>query len=231
MVSTPLVIPHLRGCAWFEEEVPGLAPGTDGCLEVGSGPPDVAFVEPMVRRRLSRMARGFFHCAQRLAPPADARVVFASRHGEAERTLGLLRDLAAGREVSPAAFSMSVHNAVPGLWSILKGDHAPVTALAAGAGTFGWGLAEACGQLAEAPADPVLFVYAEDRLPEPWAEGAGQPGPHAVALLLGGGAGPRLTFHRLEAPAPDEAVPEAHRFLQAWRAGAGAWGGWQGRFQ
>ena len=231
MPSPPLVIPHLRACAWFEEEPEGLglSPGTDRFLEVAFGQPDVAFVEPMVRRRLSRLARGFFHVAQRLAPPGDVRVVFASRHGEADRTLAILRDLAAEREVSPAAFSMSVHNAVPGLWSIVKGDHAPVTALAAGAGTFGWGLAEACGELAEAPEAPVLYVYADDRLPEPWAEGAPQPGLHAVALLLGGAEGPALTFERRDVP--DAAAPEAHAFLRAWRAGAGCWGGWQGRFR
>ena len=30
---------------------------------------------------------------------------------------------------------------------------------------------------------------------------------------------------------PDAAAPEAHAFLRAWRAGAGCWGGWQGRFR
>jgi len=44
-------------------------------------------------------------------------MVFASRHGEADRTLAILQDLAAGAEVSPTLFSMSVHNSVPGLWS------------------------------------------------------------------------------------------------------------------
>jgi hypothetical protein len=232
MPQPTLVIPHLQACAWFEKgpEDPRLAPGEGGGLEITWGPPDVAFVEPLVRRRLSRLARGFCHCAQRLSPPGDVQVVFASRHGEAERTLAILKELAADREVSPALFSMSVHNAVPGQWSILKGNRAPATALAAGAETFGWGLVEALGALEAAPDEPVLYVYADDQLPEPWAAQCAQPGLHAVALLLGGAQGRRLVFHQEAAPAGSTPGPEAQGFLKAWRDGQGAWGRWRGRF-
>jgi len=232
MPSPSLSIPRLRACAWFEEEPAGLGltAGSDGPLELGWGPPDVAFVEPMARRRLSRLARGFCHCAERLSPPGDVQVVFASRHGEAERTLGLLKELAAGGEISPALFSTSVHNAVPGLWSILKGNRAPATALAAGAETFGWGLVEALGALEAEPEAPVLYVYAEDRLPGLWAESEPQPGLHAVALLLGGATGRGLTFQREDVPEQAVVGPEVFQFLAAWREGQGTWGRWRGRF-
>jgi hypothetical protein len=236
MPSPTLSIPRLRACAWFEEEPAALrlAEGSDGMLELGWGPPNVAFVEPMARRRLSRLARGFCHCAQRLSPPGDVQVVFASRHGEAERTLGLLKELAAGGDLSPALFSTSVHNAVPGLWSILKGNRAAATALAAGAATFGWGLVEALGMQEAEPDAPVLYVYAEDRLPGVWteagAESSAQAGLHAVALLLGGEAGRGLTFHREDAPETSGVSSEALQFLAAWREGQGPWGCWRGRF-
>ena len=231
MSSASITIPHLRACAWFEADPldPRLAPGIGDGLELTWGPPEVAFVEPMVRRRLSRVARGFFHCAQRLAPSGEVRVVFASRHGEAHHSWTLLQDLAAGRELSPNLFSLSVHHAVPGLWSILKGNRAPVTALAAGAETFGWGLVEAAGALAAEPGSDVLYVYADDQLPQPWAAQCPQPGLHAVALLLGR-EGRRLTFQRDEAPGASEGH-EAHQFLAAWRDGGGAWGSWRGRFE
>jgi hypothetical protein len=190
------------------------------------GKPEVAFVEPMLRRRLSRMARGFFHCAQRLSPPGEVRVVHGSRHGEADRTLALLQDLAAQRELSPTLFSMSVHNAVPGLWSIFKGNHAPITAVAAGPETFGWTLVEAIAAWKADPASPVLCLYAEDRLPEPWAEGVPQPGLHVVALLLGGQEGPG--FSLLREPGGDglvSSLPQARHFLEAWRGGEAAWTG------
>ena len=231
MASPSIVIPHLRACAWFEADPldPRLSPGTEGWLDLAWGPPEVAFVEPMVRRRLSRLARGFFHCAQRLSPAGDVRVVFASRHGEAHHSWAILQELAAEQEVSPNLFSMSVHNAIPGLWSILKGNRAPVTALAAGAETFGWGLVEAAGALAAEPGTPVLYLYADDQLPPLWAAQCPQPGLHAVAQLLGG-EGRRLTFQR-EAPPAGSEGHESHQFLGAWREGEGHWGTWRGRFE
>jgi len=220
MSLTPLAIPLLRAAAWFEEgpSGAGLAAGSDGFLDVAWGAPDVAFVEPLVRRRLSRLARGCFHCARRLAPPAEVRVVFASQHGEAERTLGILQELAAGSEISPAHFSMSVHNAVPGLWSILTGDHAGASAVAAGPETFALGLVEALAALAAEPALPVLYLYGDDRLPELWAQGVPQPGPHAVALLLGTPPERILELGRdPEAPAAEMKEPQAYHALRALR--------------
>lgn len=233
MSNVTLEIPHLRGCAWFDPQPPDprLAAGEYGALAIHAGPPDVAFVEPMLRRRLSRLARGFFHCAQAVSPPGEVRVVFASRHGEADRTLAILKDLAGSREVSPALFSMSVHNAVAGLWSILKANRAPATALAAGPDSFGWGLVEAAGALQADPGVPVLFVYADEPLPEPWAAPGSQPGSQALALLLGGGEGPRLRFH-MRADSPGPAGPaQAQEFLAAWRDGGGDWGRWRGSFE
>jgi len=227
MTPWPLEIPLLRAAAWFGEDPRplGLDPGTGG-LDLAWGEPDVAFVEPLQRRRLSRLARAFCHCAQRITPEGDVRVVFASRHGEAERTLTILRDLAAAAEVSPTLFSLSVHNAVPGIWSILKGNRAAACALAAGPETFGWGLVEALAALGAGPA-PVLFVYADDRLPAPWAGPTPAGLPHAVALLLGAPAGRRLVMGRTPATAAIE--PDLPQSIHCLRALAGAAGGaWSG---
>jgi hypothetical protein len=228
MSNAPLAIPHLQACAWFEEAPAdsSLTEGAEGFLDVSWGKPDVAFVEPLLRRRLSRMARGFFHCAQRLSPPGEVRVVHGSRHGEADRTLALLQDLAAQRELSPTVFSMSVHNAVPGLWSIFKGNHAPITAVAAGEATFGWALVEASAAWQADPGTPVLCLYAEDRLPEPWAAGEPQQGLHVVALLLGGNEGPGCTLSREPGDGgPPSALSQARHFLEAWRGGGAVWTG------
>ena len=231
MTPWPLEIPLLRAAAWFGEDplAPGagtLGPGADW-LDLAWGPPDVGFVEPLQRRRLSPLARAFCHCAQRISPEGDVRLVFASRHGEADRTLGILRDLAAGNEVSPTLFSLSVHNAVPGLWSILKGNRAAACALAAGPETFGWGLVEAVAAL-QAGAAPVLFVYADDRLPEPWVGPAPAGFPHAVAMLLGEPAARRLRLDRapLAGPAVEPALPQSIHCLRALAGGpAETWTG------
>ncbi|MDR3670406.1 MAG: beta-ketoacyl synthase chain length factor [Holophaga sp.] len=204
MASPPLVIPLLRAAAWFALDPldPLLAPGADGFLDLAWGEPDVAFVDRLQRRRLSPLARGCFHCARRVDPPEQVRVVFASRHGEAERTLAILQDLAAGAEVSPALFSMSVHNAVPGLWSILTGDREPFSAVAAGPDSFGWGLVEALAAFRADPSGPVLYLYGDDRLPDPWASPTPRGVLHAVALLLGGPGRPLALGPGLPRPIP-----------------------------
>jgi hypothetical protein len=224
MNSLPLAIPLLRAAAWFGEDPldPLLMPGADGFLDLAWGEPDVAFVDRAQRRRLSPLARACFHCARRVAPSGDARLVFASRHGEAERTLAILRDLAQEVEVSPTLFSMSVHNSVPGLWSILTGDRAPFCAVAAGPGSFGWGLVEALAAYGADPSGPVLYVYGDDRLPDPWAEPTPRGILHAVALLVGEPAQRRLTM----APGAAEAPPQSLGCLRALRSGAAAGGAW-----
>src|SRR5690554_5707018 len=81
--------------------------------------PDVSFLPPMQRRRLSPLARMVFHVAWPLADKrARQPVVFSSRHGETPRNLALLTQLGLGEALSPTHFSLSVHNAVIGLWSM-----------------------------------------------------------------------------------------------------------------
>jgi hypothetical protein len=234
MNAWPLDIPLQRAAAWFAEEPAGL-PAADrpDWLDLAWGPPDVASVEPLQRRRLSPLARAFCHCAERVGAPLDARVVFASRHGEAERTLAILQDLAQEVEVSPTQFSLSVHNAVPGVWSILRGSRAASCALAAGPDTFGWGLVEAAAGLGD-PGDPrpVLFLYADDRLPEPWVNPTPAGFPHAVALLLGEPARARLSLGwDPERTAEEPGQPPSLACLRAllgagaqdWAGPGGAW--------
>ncbi len=97
----------------------------------GDAQPDVSFLPAMQRRRLSPLARMAFHVAWPLAegrPPLP--LIFASRHGETPRTFAILGDLARGEPLSPTQFSLSVHNAIIGLWSIQRGDTSEMTALA-----------------------------------------------------------------------------------------------------
>jgi hypothetical protein len=236
MTAWPLEIPVMRAAAWFAEE-PGVLPEAGGpfpeWLDVAWGAPDVASVEPLQRRRLSRLARAFCHCAARVGAPPGVRVVYASRHGEVERTLTILQDLAQQAEVSPTLFSLSVHNAVPGVWSILTGTRAPATSLAAGPDTLGWGLVEAAAALGTgAPGQPVLFLYADEQLPEPWAASVPAGFTHALALLLGDPAPVRLALGwNAETAAPEPDLPPAIPCLRAllaagrqeWTGPGGAW--------
>ena len=120
--------------------------------------PDLSFVPPMQRRRLSPLQRIFFHLAHEAVPlGVDCEMVFASRWGEVGRTRELVRQYAEEGEVSPQKFSASVYNAAPGLYSIFSKNRAPYTAIAAGEESLENGIL-----LALLAKGPCAFVYAEE---------------------------------------------------------------------
>ena len=182
----------------------------------------------MLRRRLGPLAKTLLHVANECAAGLPGvRLVLASQHGELSYTLAMLRSLAAGEPVSPTLFSLSVHNSPAGIFSILRGDRTPSSAIAAGEETLGHALLEAYCQLDDAE-EPVLMVYADAPLPEEYRGYAERPEPRrAIAVLLAQGA-PRTTT--LEAAAADgasaSAEPQADAFFRHLAGGRPA--GWTG---
>lgn len=203
--------------AWAEapHDVPD-----DGKLQ-----PACAFLPPMQRRRLSRLARMTMETAWPLCDDGEQLpFVFASHHGETTRTFALLDDLADGQALSPTQFGLSVHNAIAGQWSILRGQHGESVAVAGEVDVFGHAMLEGALQLA-AGSRSVLVVVAEE-LPPPvyagWIEDV--PFSYAVALRLGGiessGDTPATTDWRLQPGRHDGrgtpcAWPHALDFLRA----------------
>ncbi|WP_005036035.1 beta-ketoacyl synthase chain length factor [Holophaga foetida] len=180
-------------CVAFWSEEPLFLDNYVQFINIAHGAPDVAFVEPMTRRRLGRLARALIHCAARVAPPREHRMVFASRHGDCERTQGLMKEVAEGVSLSPASFSLSVHNATAGQWSLMKGNQGPCSALAAGPDTFAMGLLEAAMAAEQAPDQAVLYAFGEDELPQvhhPFVKDL--PPRHATAFLVDAKASCRL---------------------------------------
>lgn len=163
--------------------------------------PDVSFLPALQRRRLSRLARMAFAVATPLAegqPPMP--LVYASRHGETPRTFAILSDMAREEALSPTQFSLSVHNAIIGLWSIQQNDHSEMTALAAEGDGLEHALLEAAMLLAEG-APSVLVVVTEDRPPaayQPWIDDV--PFPYAVALRVTAGQGWTLSLEASDDP-------------------------------
>lgn len=147
--------------------------------------PDVGFLPAMQRRRLSRLARMMFHVAWPLAEgQGPLPLVFASRHGETTRTLAILSELGKDEALSPTQFSLSVHNAIIGLWSILRADDSEMTAMAAAGDGLEQAMLEAAGMLMDgAPA--VLLVVAEELPPTLYRPHIDDvPFSYAMALLL-----------------------------------------------
>ncbi len=147
--------------------------------------PDIGFVEPLVRRRLSALSKMALKVAHDCAADCEAvRLVFASRHGELRRTTGMLEDIAANQPVSPTAFSLSVLNAMAGIYSIERGDRSSATAISAGPETLGYALLEAHAQYSADSATPVLVVYADEPADERYGPVDHEVPAGALAILL-----------------------------------------------
>ncbi|CAM3653491.1 3-oxoacyl-ACP synthase [Pseudomonas reidholzensis] len=177
--------------------------------------PDVAFLPAMQRRRLSPLARMAFAVGWPLAEGIEALpLVYVSRHGETPRTFNLLSQLAERQPLSPTQFSLSVHNAVIGLWSILRGETSEMTALAAAGDGFEQGILEAAGLLHDGAA-AVLVIVAEEQPPAAYAPFIDDvPFSYALALLLTPGQQWSLAL----APACDNSPAELPHALDWLRA-------------
>ncbi|MCW5255976.1 3-oxoacyl-ACP synthase [Verminephrobacter aporrectodeae subsp. tuberculatae] len=137
--------------------------------------PALAEMPAMMRRRVNRLGRLACQVAYWCPPAAGAPMVFASRYGDADRSLALLGDLVQGQPVSPTGFGLSVHNAISALYSIAQGHCANTVVVAAGRASAAAALTEAAALLADGAAE-VLVVYYEAPLPRIYAEFEDQPG-------------------------------------------------------
>lgn len=133
------------------------------------GGPKVTSFKPMYRRRLSRLGKmAAYVLDQCRGGNGKTRLVYASRYGEQQRTEGILDKIIGGDEVSPTAFSLSVHNAIAGLCSIVDQDQAPSVSIAAGKDTFAAAWVEAQCLLSDGECEQVLLVYYDEPLMGPY---------------------------------------------------------------
>jgi hypothetical protein len=132
----------------------------------GNSEAAVSAMPAMLRRRAGFIGKMALEVAYRcLDGRTDVPTVFCSRHGECTRSVELLTDLAQAQPLSPASFSLSVHNAAAGLFSIARQDQVSHTALAAGHSGVEHAVMEACGLLADGATTVLLVVY-DGLLPE-----------------------------------------------------------------
>ena len=109
-------------------------------------------------------------------------MVFASRHGDLQATVSLLSDLAKRELLSPATFSLSVHNAHAGILAQCVGAHGSHTAIAGGAQSLHAGLLEAYARIASGEAEQVLLVFADVAAPD-FYEDQDESGPDVTLAL------------------------------------------------
>ena len=235
------ILPVKRWSAW---PAPGVNEALADAAQALAAKPDVSYVEPMLRRRISSLGKmGLKVAHDCVMSSGDVRLVFASRHGELRRTTEILQALVRGQPISPTAFSLSVLNAMAGVFGIARRDRSPAIAISAGAETLGYGLLEAYAQYTSNPSEPVLFVYAhEPRDPVFGPSDEFDDEPLAVAILLASDAVQMLecgtaTISASSEPSPisvPQSASQVKALLHCLASGAAAdWAGghavWQWR--
>ncbi len=194
-----------------------------------SAQPQLGFIEPLLRRRLSFLDRIGLHVAHACVPEGESvRMVFASRHGELARSVEMFDQLAADELPSPMTFSLSVLNAAVGLYSIARKDCSPTTAVSSGEATFPLAMVEAAAQAWEHPDETVVLAFADEPPPPVYGSLIESPrNAHAIALRLDCRK-PRVAVHLSWSPGSGSDEPEQAVWKFARCLADGAAGSWSG---
>ncbi|MBO4672707.1 MAG: beta-ketoacyl synthase chain length factor [Alphaproteobacteria bacterium] len=161
--------------------------------------PDVSFIPPMARRRMTDLQKITIGLATAIAPDTpDYNVVFASQFGEWRQTIKLIEQFAMDNEMSPAGFSNSVHNAAVGALAILAKNKNSYTSIAAGAQTL-----ENAILTAATATKPTMVIYADEESPAIYNDYLSAPvAAHGMAFIFDKNAPRKFTFapHAAELP-------------------------------
>lgn len=168
------------------------APQADAPLPVSDTPVSCP-VPALLRRRMTPFGRVALSAMADVAPQDNETLLFASSWGDITRGFALQSSLAAEGEVSPAAFSSSVHNGSIAIASIWQKNHTAYRALGAGPCTAAAGLVESFLTMQSSEAcQSVVLVRAEDAVPALWHRpglyDAPRPTAWAMRLALPGDA-------------------------------------------
>lgn len=169
---------------WGQQATPSL-----DALELA---PPLTSMNPMLRRRVSltgrlacEVAYGATQSCRELGQwSTDTAMVFATRYGDAQKSLAMLADLTAGNPLSPTHFGLAVHNAAGAFFAMAQGYKNNMTVITAGEQTIRCAFTESLGLLADG-APEVLLVSYDLPLPTPYENfhTSTMPG-HAWALRM-----------------------------------------------
>jgi hypothetical protein len=119
-------------------------------------------IPKMLKRRLSPLARIVFCAAiPCIGDNANLLTVFSSTHGELAKSFKMMEMIEAGEEISPTAFSLSVHNAIAGLFSMVFKNKLQTTVVAPGEEGIAPAFIEALGLLDEGEKEVLIVLYDE----------------------------------------------------------------------
>ena len=155
---------------------------------------DLKHIPMMLRRRFNALGKsamgaiGLLNLDNRNIP-----CVFASQHGDTHLTLSLLEGIGRQDDMSPTGFSLAVHNAISGLYTIATKNESAVTAISAMRGHIASALFETLSQLQTS--ERVLCVIYDSQLPElyrPYSQSTDFP--YAIAIVFSRERGDSLSF-------------------------------------
>ncbi|WP_164519300.1 beta-ketoacyl synthase chain length factor [Pseudoalteromonas rubra] len=192
---------------WLEDWG-SVVPALDGELAIQDA---LSSLKPMQRRRLSyysKLVLSSLFLLKGEQEKVNADLVFASRHGDFHKTSELLAAIAQHELLSPTAFSLSVHNAAAGLYSIITKFTGAVNAISAGDESIFLAILEASVRRQSKALEAIYVVCADQALPSNYSKfGHCNEQDHAIALCFSGAqCGQQYTFERL--PAANKALPE-----------------------
>jgi len=145
---------------------------------------DMAWMPAALRRRVNPLGRAALNVLAKCQPADPCPIVFASRYGDLEGTAALLAQLHQEGVASPMGFSLAVHNAAVGIYSIARGDRAGTTSIAATVDLAEAACCEALCYLATEAAQ-VMVVCCGEPVPAPYEPTDGVPQfRYAWACLL-----------------------------------------------
>ncbi|TFH47160.1 MAG: hypothetical protein E4H01_08735, partial [Lysobacterales bacterium] len=213
-------------------DLPGLSPVDSGKQETTSDKrintlePETGYLTPNQRRRLSPLSRivvDTYHRANgRPTEGLQIPSVFCCTYGEHMRNTDLILAISANRDLSPTAFSLSVHNALAGLISIFYGNEAPCLTMAANRSGVSVAFFEACSMLTEA-SKLSLTIY-DGPVHESYRDAvADSNNTAAITLILSLASSKKDRLHieqmvgnsKMEAQSPFLEIVEIVKFLQS----------------
>ena len=172
----------------------------------------LSFIPKMLKRRLSPLARIVFSAVSQCVENNNQQmpIVFSSTHGELARSFKMMEKIEAGEEISPTSFSLSVHNAIAGLFSMVYKNKRQSTVVAPGEEGIAAAFIEAIGLLQEGEEEVLIVLYDEplvDFYPsEPFQLSVDDS--YAVALCISRtGVGISLRFSNLQLTGDDGEQP------------------------
>lgn len=118
-------------------------------------------IPKMLKRRLTPLARTVFCAAIPCISETNIPTVFSSTHGELAKSFKMMEMIEQGEEISPTAFSLSVHNAIAGLFSMAFKNKLQTTVVAPGEEGIAPAFIEALGLLEEGAEEVLIVLYDE----------------------------------------------------------------------